>query len=111
MSALIWALWHIPYALSGILHVENISPLELAVVHSLGTFGAGLLLAFLWFKTESLLLVSVAHGAFNNWGQYAFKFMKTSGEHDLLLLVLVAMAGLAVGAGALVRTRAGLNPQ
>ena len=111
MSALIWALWHIPYALSGILHVENISPLELAVVHALGTFGAGLFLAFLWFKTESLLLVSVAHGAFNNWGQYAFKFMKTDGEHDLVLLVLVAMAGLAVGAGALARTRTGLSPQ
>jgi membrane protease YdiL (CAAX protease family) len=104
-SALIWALWHVPYALSGILHVDNVSPAALTLVHPLGTFGAGLFLAFLWFKTESLLLVSLAHGAFNNWGQYAFKFMKTSGERDLTLLVLVAVAVLAVGVGALARTR------
>jgi membrane protease YdiL (CAAX protease family) len=104
-SAVIWALWHVPYALSGILHVENVTPLALALVQPAGTFGAGLFLAFLWFKTESILLVSLAHGALNNWGQYAFKFMKTSGEHDLALLVLVAVAVLAVGAGALARMR------
>jgi membrane protease YdiL (CAAX protease family) len=69
-----------------------------------GTFGGGLFLAFLWFKTESILLVSLAHGAINNWGQYAFKFMKTSGERDVVLLVLVAIAMLAVGAGALTQT-------
>jgi len=102
-SAMIWALWHIPYALSGVLHVDNVSPLALALVHPLGTFGAGLFLAFLWFKTGSLVLVSLAHGAFNNWGQYAFKFMKTSGEHDLTLLALVAAAVFAVGVGALAR--------
>jgi membrane protease YdiL (CAAX protease family) len=99
-SALIWALWHVPFALSGILYVENVRPFALALVQPVGVFGAGLFLAFLWFKTESILLVSLAHGAFNNWGQYAFKFMKTSGERDLTLLVLVAIAVLAVGAWA-----------
>jgi len=100
-SALIWALWHVPFALSGILHVENVTPFALALVEPVGVFGAGLFLAFLWFKTESVLLVALAHGAFNNWGQYAFKFMKTSGEQDLALLALVVMATLAVGASAL----------
>ena len=104
VSAAIWALWHVPYALSGVLHVENVTPVALALVHPLGTFGAGLFLAFLWFKTGSLVLVSLAHGAFNNWGQYAFKFMKTSGERDVMLLVLVAAAVLAVGVAALART-------
>ena len=104
-SAIIWALWHVPYALSGISHVENVTPFALAIVQPVGTFGAGLFLAFLWFKTESILLVSLAHGAMNNWGQYAFKFMKTSSERDLVLLVLVAVAMLAVGAVALVQTR------
>jgi CAAX protease family protein len=104
VTAAIWALWHVPYALSGILHVENVTPVALALVHPIGTFGAGLFLAFLWFKTGSLPLVSLAHGAFNNWGQYAFKFMKTSGKRDLTLLMLVAAAVLAVGAGALART-------
>jgi membrane protease YdiL (CAAX protease family) len=103
-SALIWALWHVPYALSGISHVENVTPFALAIVQPVGTFGVGLFLAFLWFKTESILLVSLAHGAINNWGQYAFKFMKTSGEWDLVLLVLVAVAMLAVGAGAFIQT-------
>jgi membrane protease YdiL (CAAX protease family) len=91
--------------LSGISHVENVAPSALALVQPAGTFGAGLFLAFLWFKTESILLVSLAHGAINNWGQYAFKFMETSGERDLVLLVLVAVAMLAVGAGALVQIR------
>jgi membrane protease YdiL (CAAX protease family) len=103
LSAAIWALWHIPYSLSGVLHVENISRLGLALVHPLGTFGAGLFLAHLWFRTGSLPLVSLAHGAFNNWGQLAFKYMKTSGQHDFALLVLVAVAALAVGVGALAR--------
>lgn len=96
-SAIIWALWHVPYALSGISHAENVTPFALAIVEPIGTFGAGLFLAFLWFKTESILLVSLAHGALNNWGQYAFKFMKTSGERDLVLLAMVTMAMLAVG--------------
>jgi membrane protease YdiL (CAAX protease family) len=104
-SAIIWALWHVPYALSGISHVENVTPFALAIVRPVGTFGAGLFLAFLWFKTESILLVSLAHGAMNNWGQYAFKFMKTRSERDLVLLVLMAVAMLAVGASALVQTR------
>jgi membrane protease YdiL (CAAX protease family) len=103
LSAAIWALWHIPYSLSGILHVENVSRLGLAIVHPMGTFGAGLFLALLWFRTGSLPLVSLAHGAFNNWGQFAFKYMKISGQHDLTLLVLVAIAALAVGIGALAR--------
>jgi uncharacterized protein len=104
-SAIIWALWHVPYALSGIQYVENVSPFALALIEPAGNIGAGLFLAFLWFKTESILLVSLAHGALNNWGEYAFKFMKTSGERDFVLLMLVAAAMLAVGAGALARTR------
>ena len=103
-SALIWALWHVPFALSGILHVENVTPFALALVEPVGVFGAGLFLAFLWFKTESVLLVALAHGAFNNWGQYAFKFMRISGERDLTLLVLVAVAVLAAGALAIAST-------
>jgi membrane protease YdiL (CAAX protease family) len=106
-SALIFALWHIPFAISGVQHVEHVSPLAWALLSPVGHFGAGLFLAFLWLKTGSLLLVSLAHGALNNWGQYAFKFMSTSGERDLALLVLVNAAILAVGVGALARTPQG----
>ncbi len=103
-SALICALWHIPFAVSGVQHVEKVSPLALGIVSRVGQFGAGLFLAFLWLKTDSILLLSLAHGALNNWGQYAFKFMSTSGESDLALFALVNVALLAVGAGALART-------
>jgi len=103
LGAAIWALWHIPYSLSGILHVANVSRLGLAVGQPLGTFGAGLFLAFLWFRTGSLPLVALAHGAFNHWGQFAFKYMKTSGQHDRTLLLLVTIAVLAVGIGSLAR--------
>jgi membrane protease YdiL (CAAX protease family) len=104
VSAVIFALWHVPFAISGVQHVENVSPQALALVSVVGQFGAGLFLAFLWFKTGSILLVSLAHGAFNNWGQYAFKFMSTSGEHDLTLFALVNVALLAVGVVALTQT-------
>jgi membrane protease YdiL (CAAX protease family) len=93
-------LWHIPFELSGVQHVENVTPFALGLIEPIGVFGAGLFLAFLWFKTESIALVSLAHGALNNWGQYAFKFMKTSGERDFILLALAAVALLAAGAGA-----------
>jgi hypothetical protein len=54
-------------------------------------------------KTGSIALVSLAHGVLNNWGQYVFKFMRTSGERDLALFALVNVALMAVGAGALAR--------
>ena len=100
-SALICALWHIPFALSGLQHVEHLSPLALALVSPVGQFGAALFLAFLWLKTGSIALVSLSHGALNNWGQYAFKFINTAGPHDLELFALVNLALLAVGLGAL----------
>jgi len=101
-SALICAAWHVPFAISGIQHVENVSPLALAVTSVPGQIGAALFLGVLWLKTGSLPLVSLAHGALNNWGQYAFKFMSTSGDRDLALFGLVNLALLLAGVGALV---------
>jgi membrane protease YdiL (CAAX protease family) len=102
VSALIFALWHVPFAISGVQHVENVSPQALALVSVVGQFGA--VYFWLWLKTGSILLASLAYGAFNNWGQYAFKFMSTSGEHDLALFALVNVALLAVGIVALTQT-------
>jgi hypothetical protein len=72
----------------------------------IGQIGAGLFLAYLWFHTESIIIVSLAHGSLNNWGQYAFKFMHTGGEHDLALFGAVNAALLAVGLAAWSATRA-----
>jgi membrane protease YdiL (CAAX protease family) len=74
--AMIWALWHVPFELSGILHIEGVSPIKLALIVPPGTMAAGLILGWLWIRTESVWLVSITHGALNNWGQYAFKYMR-----------------------------------
>ncbi len=38
----------------------------------------GLIIGWLWLRTESIWIVSTAHGALNSLGQFAFKFMKDS---------------------------------
>ena len=97
ISALIWAAWHLPFAWSGIHQVPHVSTPALSVIAPLGHFGAGLVLAWLWLSTNSIILVSIAHGSLNNWGQYAFKFMETSGRNDTLLLVAVNVGLLFLG--------------
>jgi membrane protease YdiL (CAAX protease family) len=79
VTAIIWALWHVPFQLSGVQHIDGVSPAELASTLPIGIMIAGLILGWLWLRTESIWLVSIAHGALNNWGQYAFKYMKDSG--------------------------------
>jgi membrane protease YdiL (CAAX protease family) len=97
-SAVIWAFWHTPYALSGIHHLDGIPIALTAVVLPIGTVGAGLVIGWLWLRTESIWLVSLAHGALNNWGQYAFKFMEGPGQlHDALVLAAGGAALVATG--------------
>lgn len=104
-SAAIWAAWHVPYALSGLQQVENIAPVTLAVVQVCGQLGAGMFLAWLFMRTRSIWAVTLAHGTLNNWGQYAFKYMRSGGEHDAALLSLVSAALLAMGAGVIAYPR------
>jgi membrane protease YdiL (CAAX protease family) len=75
LTAIVWAAWHVPFQLSGIQHVDGVSPVELAMGAPLAIATAGLVIGWLWLRTESVWLCALAHGAFNNWGQYAFKFM------------------------------------
>jgi len=74
-SALIWAFWHTPFALSGIHHFDNIPVLAVVVLMPPGHIGAGIFLGWLWLQTRSIWMLALAHGVLNNWGQYAFKFM------------------------------------
>ena len=108
-SAGIWAAWHVPFALSGIQHIEGIPAVSLAMVMPLGHFGAGLFLAWLWLRTRSIAMVSLSHGSLNNWGQFAFKFLATSGRHDFTLLAGVNLALLCVGV--LILPRLGASPR
>ncbi len=100
-SAIVWAFWHTPFALSGIHHLPGISPVLLAVTMPIGTVGAGLIIGWLWVRTESIVIVALAHGALNNWGQYAFKLMQDGGagghSRDLLVLAAGGFALVVVG--------------
>ena len=100
VTAAMWALWHVPFQLSGVQHIDGISPARLASTLPVGIMIAGLILGWLWLRTESIWLVSIAHGALNNWGQYAFKYMKNSSsvEKDVLALGggFVALFAVAV---------------
>lgn len=99
VTSIIWALWHVPFQLSGIQHIDGVSPRTLALTMPLGTGAAGLILGWLWLRTESIWLVAIAHGASNNWGQYAFKYMKDSAtpDKDILVLCVGSLALLAGG--------------
>jgi membrane protease YdiL (CAAX protease family) len=99
ITSVIWALWHVPFQLSGIQYIAGVSPLKLALVQPLGTAAAGLVLGWLWLRTDSIWLVTIAHGSLNAWGQYAFKYMKDSGSPatDIAVLGAGSLALLMVG--------------
>jgi membrane protease YdiL (CAAX protease family) len=58
VTAGIWALWHVPFQLSGIQHINGISAVKLALTLPFGTMVAGLILGWLWLRTESIWLVA-----------------------------------------------------
>jgi membrane protease YdiL (CAAX protease family) len=78
VTAIIWGFWHVPFQLSGIQHIDGISPVKLAITFPFGIMIIGLIIGWLWLRTESIWMVSLAHGALNSWGQYALKYMKDS---------------------------------
>ena len=87
-----------PYQISGIQHIDGVSPATLAFVVPFGTTGAGFILGWLWLRTQSIWLVAIAHGALNAWGQYAFKYMDSGApDTDLALLRAGSLALLVVG--------------
>ncbi|MEM7118723.1 MAG: CPBP family intramembrane glutamic endopeptidase [Chloroflexota bacterium] len=101
LSALIWALWHIPFVFGGIQQIEGIPMWAMLILYPLGLFGAGIFLGWLWLHYESIWIVTLAHGSLNNWGQLAFKYMKEpsdiAGTENLLTFTAVNLALLLVG--------------
>jgi membrane protease YdiL (CAAX protease family) len=94
---MVWALWHVPFGLSGIQHIDGVSPARVAILIPFGTVAAGLVIGWLWVRTESIWIAAVAHGALNNWGQYAFKFMDDFTVPDQTVVLaagFVALYGL-----------------
>jgi membrane protease YdiL (CAAX protease family) len=105
-TSVIWAIWHVPFQLSGIQHSDGVSPVRLALSIPLGIAATGLILGWLWLRTESIWLVAISHGAANNWGQYASKYMQDSGtpDRDMMALNIGSLALLFVGLILLSRT-------
>lgn len=101
-AALIWAFWHTPFAIGGIHHLPGIRIPLVVVTLPILTTGAGLVIGWLWVRAQSIWIVALAHGALNNWGQYAFKFMQDGGPggqpRDMVILGAGGLAVLAVGA-------------
>ena len=61
---------------STIQNVDGMAPVQVALGVPVGVVAAGLVIGWLWVRTESIWVVALAHGALNNWGQYAFKYMR-----------------------------------
>jgi hypothetical protein len=101
VSAIIWAFWHTPFALGSIHHLPGIPVLLVVLTLPILTIGAGLVIGWLWVRTRSIWIVALAHGALNNWGQYAFTFMQDGGPggqpRDMMILGAGGLAVLAVG--------------
>lgn len=76
LSAVIWALWHLPFVVGGLNVIPEVPIYAMLILYPVGLVGAGIVLGWLWVKTESIWIVCIGHGALNNWGQYAFKFMR-----------------------------------
>jgi membrane protease YdiL (CAAX protease family) len=98
ITSVVWALWHVPYALSGIQHLDRVPVGWTALAVPPGIFGSGLIIGWLWLRTESIWIVAIAHGALNNWGQYVFKFVAGAGQSsDLLVLGSGSLALILTG--------------
>jgi membrane protease YdiL (CAAX protease family) len=105
VSSMIWAFWHTPFTFSGIHHLDGIPVVLTALTMPIVISGAGLVIGWLWVRTESIWMVALAHGALNNWGQFAFKFMGglgTGQASDVLVLGAGGLALLAAGSFLLV---------
>jgi membrane protease YdiL (CAAX protease family) len=104
ISSVIWSAWHVPYVLAGIQRLEGVPAGWAVLVVPVGIFGSGLVIGWLWLRTQSLRITAIAHGALNNWGQYAFKFVSSEGQpSDALVLAAGGLALIAVGSTLLFR--------
>lgn len=63
ICSMVWAIWHIPYALAGILHLEGVPLGWRVLIIPLGIFGSGLVIGWLWLRTKSIWIVAASHGA------------------------------------------------
>jgi hypothetical protein len=73
-----------------------------ALLMQTGIVGSGLIIGWLWMRTESIWIVALAHGALNDWGQYAFKYMRDIGVRDQIIVLEAGSLALLVAGSLLV---------
>jgi len=91
ICSVIWALWHVPFIIGGLHHIKHAPMWSLLLFYPLGNIGVGIVLGWLWVRTESIWIVSIAHGSLNNWGQYLFKFMNDSTTQADAIALIAAL--------------------
>jgi len=92
----IWAAWHLGFQLSG-LHYPQYPVWARVLGGAVSLWGAGMFFGWLFSRTGSIWVVALAHGATNNWSQFALRFVELDSRHDLELLFVLAFAMLLVG--------------
>jgi membrane protease YdiL (CAAX protease family) len=111
LTAAIWAAWHVPFVVSGILAVSGMGTSQALGIVPLGTFGAGLIIGWLWLRTESIWIVALAHGALNDWGQFAFKYMQAAADVNLASVLLAGSVAVVVTGAVLTATLTPARPE
>ncbi len=88
-----------PFQLSGIQHIEGVSSATLAVSIPFGIVATGLILGWLWFRTQSIWLVAIAHGASNTGDNMRSSTRRIRGtpDRDIRALNIGFLALLLVG--------------
>ncbi len=88
LTSSFWAIWHIPFSLSGIHFIPEISKWALSIIMPLGVFGLGLFICSLYAKYKSIWIVVFAHAAQNNWSQFFAKwFLNLPNDFNTTLLI------------------------
>jgi membrane protease YdiL (CAAX protease family) len=64
VSGIVWALWHVPFIVTG-QYAAGVNPGHSAVVFIVGTIGIAYLMAYLRLQSGSVWLAVVLHGAWN----------------------------------------------
>ena len=99
LAAFLCAIWHVPYDLSGIHYMPGVNPAVQMGFNLFGEFGAALVFGWLWVRTRSIWIVCLSHGALNNWGQLAFKYLPDlpPGNANIFLLAGLNATLFAIG--------------
>jgi uncharacterized protein len=102
LAAALWAAWHIPFSLSGLHAIPGVPKTTLMIIMPVGLFGVGIFLNWLFLRTQSIWVVTLAHGALNNWSQIFFRWFVEAQDSVNVVLIASQQAGLILlGFGAL----------